>query len=310
MCERRSRILVCSLRLAPWVWVWKNSKNRKANFPIVWPLKSKRIVCAKVDSSNRLKFKPLVCIPGILVLLAFSVASFHSKQIQQCFSFSGGCVLFQNKYHQIPVDTSLLMAHWHVKCTHLWRVPSCQKEGTYLPSTWSLYVYVHAALTFLNEDSFECKPMLRGWLIPQIQENSCRSWCRHVTEVALSLCMTSRDIPLCHIALFFVYFSTAQLPTIPGQADTPSSRSAPFRFYFLILTSWQPHSASKMWEHVTYDNFDKEVDLWASLCPIDVSNKPEAEELAGMGIARSSSSFQILTLTPYNSEEPLSSKVV
>lgn len=66
--------------------------------------------------------------------------------------------------------------------------------------------------------------------------------CRHVTEVVLSLCQRHpvtlawhwHDIPLCriaYIALFFVYFST-QLPTIPGQADTPSSRSAPFRSLF------------------------------------------------------------------------------
>lgn len=63
-------------------------------------------------------------------------------------------------------------------------------------------------------------------------------------------------------------------------------------------------------ENTWHDNFGKEIDLWASLCPIDVSNKPEAEELAGMGIARSSSSFQVLIVTPDTSEEALSSKVV
>ena len=203
------------------------------------------------------------------------------------------------------------MAHWHVKCTHLWRVPSCQKEGTYLPSTWSLYVYFHAALT-LNEDSFECKPANRcsGG---DCRDCFCRSRRTHGGADAdmptchwscvIIMSKTSRDVGMTlawhpfvshciHCFIFCLFQHTAtNHPRPSGHAIITFCSLSFFISEYLLHDSLIVHPRC---ENTWHDNFGKEIDLWASLCPIDVSNKPEAEELAGMGIARSSSSFQVL----------------
>ena len=54
------------LRLAPWVWVWKFQEYLIK--PIVWPLKSRLFDCLCKGGQFK-PFKPLLCIPGIPVLL-------------------------------------------------------------------------------------------------------------------------------------------------------------------------------------------------------------------------------------------------